>query len=400
MVKCLFRVALQLSVALFALPALAAAQDLLLEAEVEPAEVHAQTQAIYRLRFFQGVDVRDLKITGPSAALADFRQIGEERIHEMLRAGRRYRVHERRYAVFPFASGRLEIAGAHAEGRIAVSAGKSADGLRLVRLEAAPQTLIVLPVPAGSGVPARSMQLSETWSMPLSGEARAGGVEQRHIRIEALGVDAGQLPELDFTAPGMTVHAEPARLENHFRADLNVASREQVFNVVALRAGDLVVPELHVRWWDVDAGAPATARLPSRTVHVAADASVADRERPVPLTAPPYLIMLLAGMLGATAVLVWRRRISLRSAWRLHRACRSGSPDAVRDGLLAWAAILWPQCAPPTLGALAEGLDDLAARRALGDLDRLIYGRSGGLCDPDELGDLVRQIKRGFSYPS
>jgi hypothetical protein len=121
---------------LYALPA-QAAQDVLIEAELEPAEVRVQAQAVYRLRVLHAVDVRELRMVGPSARLADFRVIGDDRVFEAQRDGRRYRVHERSYAVIPFASGTLELSGAYATGRTATTA---------VRLEAPARAVTLLPI--------------------------------------------------------------------------------------------------------------------------------------------------------------------------------------------------------------------------------------------------------------
>jgi len=366
-----------------AAPAASAAPDLWLEAEIEPVRVHARTQAIYRLRLYQGVAAGELKLSGPSAALADFRAVGDDRIYEALRDGRRYRVHERSYAVFPFASGELKIAGARADG---VAAG----GRRALRLDAAPRVLSVLPVPAGAGLPARELTLSESWSMPE--QLAVGEVARRHVRIEAVGIDAAQLPELGFAIPGMAVHAEPARLENRFRGELNVASREQSFSIVPQVAGTLAVAELQLRWWNADAQAPAVAALPARTLAVAGASAPAVSATPV--AAASSASIALIGALGLTAAWAWRRRAALSAAWRLRRACRSARPVAVRDGLLAWATLRWSDRPPRTLGALADLLDDEAARRALGELDRRLYGAGGADCDAAWLTGVVRQIRR------
>ena len=66
----------------------------------------------------------------------------------------------------------------------------------------------------------------------------------------------------------------------------------------------------------------------------------------------------------------------------------------VRDGLLAWAAMVWPQAAASTLGRLADCLEDPSARRVLGELERYLYGRAPGTCDPAMLTAAVRSIKR------
>ncbi|MEO5661212.1 MAG: hypothetical protein ABIQ90_15665 [Polaromonas sp.] len=397
--------------------------DLQLEAVLEPAQVYVQTQAIYRLRFYQAVDVRDLKISAPSARLADVRPVGSERVYEAERDGRRYRVHERSYAVFPFSSGALALSGAHASGRIAAIAAGAADGRKPVRLEAPAQTLTVLPVPASAGdfawLPAHALTLTESWS-PSAALMRPGEAQRRSIRIEAAGIDAGQIPPLQVAAAGLIVHAEPPRLENRMAGERNIGVREQTFRMVAQRAGELRVPELQLRWWNLDAGAQAVAMLPERRLQVVvadADAVAADvlpmTQAPVapvsavakasPATPPlrfspkwPELMLAASAMLLIGLLLAVARRPGMRAAWRLQRACRRASAGQVRDGLLQWAATIWPKTPPLTLQALAERLPDPAARRALGALERQLYGPNFGPDDAAALRAAVRSVKRAI----
>lgn len=407
------RLGLLLAGALGASVTLAAgqSQDLRLEAAIEPAVVYLQAQAVYRLRFYQAVDVRNLKIDGPSTRLADLRQIGTERVYEALRDGRRYRVHERRYAVFPFSSGALELAGAHAIGRVAAMpavAEKSSDGRREARLEAAPQTLTVRPVPASAGaiawLPAHWLTLTESWSPPAD-ETRPGQAQRRNIRIEAAGVDAGQIAPVEVSAPGMMVDAEPPRLENRMVGELNIGMREQTFRMVALHAGEVLVPELKLGWWNVNTDALASAVLPSRTLHVAAAATdtapsgiVAQAAAPITIRpAPTWLQLLLAAgiTLAAGVAFAYARRLKVRATWRLRRACHLGDVGVVRDSLLQWAALIWPQDPPLSLGALAERLPDPAARRAFGIIERSLYGPDSDSCGKATLIKAVGVIKHG-----
>jgi hypothetical protein len=391
-------------------------RDVFLEAQTEPAQVYVQSQAVYRLRFYQAIDMRDLNITGPSARLADLRQIGAGRIYETQRDGRRYRVHERSYAVFPFASGTLEMGGASASGRVAAPSPASGDGRHALRLEAPQQILTVLPVPANAGaapwLPARSLTLSETWS-PASGEAQLGEAQRRSVRIEAAGVDAAQLPELHIAAGGMTVHAEPEHTGNRFDGELNIASREQTFLMIPQRAGDIVVPELQLRWWNAASDTPASAALPARTVHVnAGNAAMAAAKPPMPTAtahAPTIiptaeatttalrhytLSFIVMGVFGVVAALIYFRRTEVLVAWELYRACRSGRAEAVRDGLLAWVGVVWIDSHPLTLAALAESLKDPETRSALNELERSLYGPERGKNDAKSLAATVRRVKR------
>lgn len=400
--------ALWLVAAIGAAEAFAAPEpDLLLEAELDPPQVLVQAQAVYRFRFFQAVDVKELKIVGPSARLANVRAIGTERLYEALRDGRRYRVRERGYAIFPFASGALELAGAHALGRVAAPGAKSADGRQMVRFEAPVRTLTVAPVPAAAGaaawLPARSVTLGESWS-PAGAEGGSGLAQKRSLRIEALGVDAGQIPPVQFDVPGMIIDAEPPRLENRFAGDLNVGVREQVFRLTVQRAGDIAVPELRLAWWNILSGAPASAVLPARTLHVGtADGAASAMPSATPAAPTRPWLALLAFLLCAGLALGCTRQRAICAAWRLWSACRRGDAAMVRDGLLLWAAARWPRQPPMTLEALGERLADPAAREALDRIDRCLYGRLQGRCDAATLSAAVRAVKgegRKFESPS
>jgi hypothetical protein len=312
-------------------------------------------------------------------------------VYETVQNGRRYRVHERNYAVFPFASGVLKLDGAHATGRIAVTGAQSPDGRKAIRIDAPQQTLSVLPAPLDSGtwLPAQELRLSETW------EAQSAGAQQRTIRIEATGIDAAALPELTFSASGITVRALPARLENRFAGERNIGVREQSFIVMRSGAGNAIAPGVQVQWWQTGANTLMTASLPAKPL---------PGGEPPPTPAPETAAVasslvsawLVTGgvLLGATTFLLcaflWQRR----AAWQLLQACRRGDARAVRDGLLAWSATMWPASPPRTLVALAERLPDPAARRALAGFERGMYGPESQKPDAAALCSMVRLAKQ------
>ena len=402
---------------LIALPVTGQNQDLWLEAELEPAQVFVQAQAIYRLRFYQALDVRDLKMTGPSTRLADVRQIGTERVYEAQRSGRRYRVRERSYAIVPFASGALTLSGAQVAGRIPAVGASAEDGRQPLRLDAATQTLMVKPTPAGAAgvpwLPARSLSLSESWS-PDFAEPRPGQALRRSIRIEALGPDAAHIPPLQMAVPGLLVDAQAPRLENRPDGERNVGLREQTYSLIAQRAGTLVVPELKLSWWNLNTHTLESATLPARTLQVlpaaeaqpqsalphpqpvAVAAAAESKPTPKPERPAPLLEMLLgaAALLCLALALVYLKRPPVRAARRLRRACRSGDAARVRDGLLQWAATRWPQSPPTTLPALAHRLANPMTRQALAQLDRCLYGPERGPCDSATLAAIARAIRQ------
>jgi hypothetical protein len=372
-------------------------RTVLLEADVEPAQVYVQAQAVYRLRLYQAVDVRELTFSVAAPRLADLQPMGQGRVYETLRDGRRYRVHERSYAIRPYSSGALVLGGAHLDGRVPASG--TPDGRRALRMDAPPLTLNVLPVPSSAGaapwLPAHTLSVTQVWTPA----PQAGQAQRRSIRIEAAGVDAGQLPELKITVPGMVVHASPARLENRFAGTLNIGVREQTFSMVALHSGPISVPEIQLHWWNVESNLPAVATLPSRTLQISAAPGLAPAPTLVPTLEPTAALGFSPLLPGAAALLclaalLWHRRAGIGAAWRLVRACRTGNVRGVRDGLLAWTTIVLPQPAALTLGGLSERLDEPAARYALGELERHLYGPAPGTCEPAMLMATVRSVKR------
>jgi hypothetical protein len=353
-----------------------------------------QAQALYTLRFYQAVDVRDLQLHGPQAAMVEMRSLGEPRVLEESRDDRRYRVTERRYAVTPFASGKLLLQGAYATGTVPAPDAMSPDERREVRLETGTQVVRVLPIPLQVGsadwLPARTLKLSEAWSSELQG-ARQGEALRRILRIEAHGIDAAQIPALEFAAEGFTVHAEPARIENRIEGDWNVGVREQGYRVVPLRPGRLTLPPMRLGWWNVSGGRQETAAIAARTLEVAAAVGLVPAPTPQsaaavplpritqpvresPLASLPMLGGLSALMLLLATWMLWRRR----AAWRgVLAGCRRNDAAATRQALLQWAAGHWQSAPPRTLGEISARLEDAAGAAAIMELDRALYGPAG-----------------------
>jgi len=380
----------------------AASPKLWLEATFEPAAPYVQSQGVYTLRLYQAISVRDLQFHAPEAPLADIRLIGADRINEATRDGRRYRITERRYAVFPIASGELTLSGAHVTGLAALPGSTQA-----LRVAAPAMPFAVLPIPPEAGtttwLPARTLTLTETWA-PDPSEARTGEALRRTIRIEARGLDAAQLPALAPGSTGFSAHPEAPRLTNRFDDVWNVGTREQTWLIVPTRPGPLTLPALQLQWWDPLAHQLRTASLPARTLTVAttlaADGSVAQPQssasrsggaamaKPQPgppaqaggntmaRTALSLLILATTLTLSGCLLFAWHRRTA---AWRaLRTACRHNDPHTAHRALLHWATTSGSVSPPLTLGGLARHTRDPATRAALADLDRHLYGPSPG----------------------
>lgn len=386
--------------ALAAAGANAAAPRLWVEATVEPAEVPVDAQATYVLRFGHAVDVRAPRLEPPRPRLAEVEPLGPERVYETRRAGARYRVVERHFAILPFASGRLELA---ASVRGETPAVLPEFGGRAVFPLAAP--LVALAVrPAADALPARRVELRAEGSPPQP--FRVGDTWSRTILIEAEGVDGGAISPPRWASGGdWTLSADPPAVGRRIDGGRLVGFRRQVVHWTARRAGALTVGAVEVPWRSPGSGI-RMARLDAVAVEVgpapagpAVASPAADSAFSLPGTAA--VLAALAAVAAASAlgrrpaVLWWRRRAARRA---LAIACRKGDPVAARRALLDSAALAGDPAS--SLGAYAAqlaGCGRVPQARAVGALEAACYGRPESAWNGEALW---RAFRRPTGRPS
>ncbi|NIN39368.1 MAG: hypothetical protein GTO67_12305 [Gammaproteobacteria bacterium] len=397
-------------------PDAAGSADIFLEAEIAPDPAYVQAQMRYVLRLLRAVDVVDGTLTEPGANNAVLRRLGHDISYTTTRNGQSYRVLERRYAVFPQASGALTIAPVEFQGEV-VDAAQAGSGLsrlfargRRVRLRTAEVRATALPPPAEftgpAWLPAKSLQLIEEWSSDPR-TLRAGEPVTRTLRLEALGLSAEQLPEIPATVDDdVKEYRDQPITRTTADVDWVQGVREQRIALVPTGPGTYTLPEIRIDWWDTERNVRRQATLPARVLEVAAgvratpgappSAAPGDTPAPSPLALPlwqrPALWQAACAVLLAlwlVTLAAWRRArrtpratrkpprapgpAKPRPAASLRRACLADDPRAARAALLAWAAHTWPENPPRSLMGLAERLPDTRLRAELVVLDRTLY---------------------------
>ena len=387
-----------------------------LESEVFPAAPYVQSQVTYALRLFRAVEILDGTLEEPRAEGALVQRLGRDLGYSATRHGRRYRVIERRYAIFPQASGELHITPVRFDGEVAEagSGGSSFGGLfargRRVRIGTPEYRLQVRPRPpdyAGAAwLPARTLQLVERWSEEPPA-LRAGEPLTRTLTIEAAGLRGDQLPAIELTAPeGIKIYPDQPTIRTSSDAESVHGRREQRFALVPVREGEVTLPEIRVRWWDSVQDRPRDAVVPARRLRIAAAAADAAGLVAALDDASPardagastvraggdgtrvwrWISAALLLLWAATGFGWWRSRRGprggrhedpgvpsmARARRALGAACAGGDAGGARDALLAWAAAAWPEAPPRSLGALERGLGS-ALSAPLRELDRTLY---------------------------
>jgi hypothetical protein len=408
--------------------------EVFLTSEVDFNETYVQAQVLLTIKIYRSVATRQPALRDPTVTGVEVLSelAGDDRSYEAVIDGTAYNVVERVYALYPQESGSIEISPARFEARV----------LRNGRItgrkvfESEPQVITVQPIPPrpaefpdAAWLPARDLQLSEDWSRE-PGEVKAGEPLTRHVTISALGQLETQIPALDVpAADGINVYPDKPELSRRVESGGIRGVRKDQYAMIGVTAGVVMLPALEVPWWNTETSEWQVARLPERSITIqpsgeapapepevetAAEAGAAAESgsdaattlmsggfwrRVSELLAAVWLVTLLAWWWTsrpaqreprepAPVPLHKRQSRLLKSA---RKAARAGDAAGVKQSLLEWAALEWPENTPRSIGALAGRVSpDLA-----GELDAfssLNYGPRRGEFDGEALASAVRSF--------
>ncbi len=382
-------------------------QDIFIEVEAEPDNSYVQAEIIYTVRLFLSVATSNASLSEPgiSGASAVIERLGEDRNFQTNRRGKRYNVVERRYAIYPQVSGSLTIEPVMFQGQINRSAFSLFDPFgpqpKTVIERSRPVTLEVRSVPdqfpGGHWIPAKKLMLTESWSQDPPG-FQVGEPLTRTLTLVAEGQTASQLLELPEWVPdSFKQYPDQATLSDSKNSKGITATRQEKVAIIPNQAGDYVLPEISVPWWDTKTNKLEYARIPERKISVAGLASKVEAGLSVVpvIEAPPgvdtgnndraadvitqtdtgfstgFWQGLAAGLALAwliTLLLWWRSRTGgkfvvsrdnktaeLKQIIKaIEQACRQGEPNELKQALLLWAHQVWPDSPATSLGEIGK----------------------------------------------
>ena len=391
-----------------------------IEVELTPGEgpyyVHAQFGLVMRLFYLQSLT--EAAISKPAPAPASARLL-QETPYNADRGGKRYKVMERHYAIFPERSGELLIPSIRLTGRLVERQSngiwKQAVRGRRVRAESDEILLKIDPKPAEftgeSWQPAREFRIAQQVS---SADAlRVGEPVTRTVMIDAVGLEENMITEPEWP------EIEDARIypdqpQGITRDDGRwvLGHKEFRYAVVPEAEGELVLPELKVDWWDTRNGVLRTAVLPAHTLQVLPSQLVPQSgSTPVPQdevatrafepiaaagaeSVWKWVALLFAVLWAATLIWAWRlgngggpsnngaasgKLVSEKESellQALRRASDNNDPASARRALQRWLRDFGPTGNSSLLEFAAVTGDD-ALRATLYRLDSTGFDRGG-----------------------
>ncbi len=402
---------------------------LLLELEVSDLSPYVQGEVICTLRMYFDIASSERRLSEPEMQGIDavIKRLGDDRSYFATRSQRRYEVIERRYGIYPQASGTLDLAPFSLQARI-LDRQRSflARTGTMHRVQSAPVVIEVKPIPpefpGTVWLPARALDLEQRVDAPTP--LHAGEPVGLNLEIRAEGLNASQLPDPEIAwPPGLRIYPEAPTSDEVSDIQGTRSVRRLSMALIAGEGGTFKIPALRIPWWNTTTDKLEYAELPARTLTVmpppgaTAIAPAAEAESaPVdPIETPSPLwrnISLFLGFGWLATLLLWRRRASgaeprtgaTRSARKpdpgaaslrsLEQACRAADPAAARAALIAWSHARWP--GQQGLGALRDNADDVL-KEELDALDRNLYATPGGEWEGSRL---YSQVQQQFSTPA
>ena len=375
--------------------------------ETSPHYVNAQLGLTVRVYYKQ--NLTEAAISQPEPSPASVRLL-DELAFQADRNGVRYRVLERRYAIFPERSGELTIPPLQLSGRLVERRNDrlwqpSVRGRRIQAKSEAIQ-LTIQPRPASaagnSWQPARQLELSEQLS--ASDGLRVGEPVTRTVIVDAVGLEEHMITEPDWPEIGH-VRIYPDQPQGISRDDGQwvLGHKEFRYAVVPEKEGELVLPELTVHWWDTISDRQRTSVLPSRVIQVQPSAVTPLPQQSLAAPAPEgagalrnpggnggpvywrWLTLLFAFLWLTTLAAAWRRRTRNASQGSnrqlvpgedesqllksLKQACNLADNVQARRALVAWLDRFGPANGSGSLLDFAADIEDQSLRAGVYAMD-------------------------------
>lgn len=252
-------------------------QKIYTETAVDKNKVFTQQQVIVSWRLVSRAGTPEVQFTPPHIDGVIAKDLGS---HAYTRAsangGSSEWVIEQRYALFPQHSGKITIPSQTFQAVVNQSQQQFSGMLfsvpTQVALDTEEQYIDVMTPPASNHpfwLPASSVDISQQISgLNQQSQATVGTAFTRTIHTQAQGLSAEQLPDINTQANGFKVYAEKPTFDNKAAQQGNIGTREDRMAIIPTQAGKLVLPAIHIPWYDVNTNQWREAVLPESTIEV------------------------------------------------------------------------------------------------------------------------------------
>lgn len=253
-----------------------------LEASVGKQSLYVGVPFLYTVKLYFNVSLSNLSMEPLNIDGAQIEAQGKPIQYQSNENGKTYQVVEQRFMVTPNKSGKLTIPPAKIRGVIADNDNNSFFPMMANKpfmANSKPVNLEVKAVPANIAInqwfPAKNVKATDSWSIS-SGSLKVGEPLTHTVSLEALGVPATSIPELEINNPA-GVNAYPDKAQSSTNSNNGELTGTKTFKIayIPTKAGTLSFPTITIKWWDITADTLKTVTIPAKTYTVTADTTTA-----------------------------------------------------------------------------------------------------------------------------
>lgn len=267
-------------------------RELFVEASLQgSSQIYVQQMLYYDVVIYFSGDLQRGNLSEPQLEGAEIQRVGQDVEGSALVNGVRYRTITRRYSITPQRSGSVTIAPPLFSGEVIERDNSRYNYFarsKTVMQEANPIAIEVKPQPAdfiGNWLVAGLVTLTEEWQ-PEQSELTVGEPITRIITLSAVDVAGSQLPDLNQQLPTqLRLYQEQPQTKGAERSGRLVAQKIFTTAIIANESGDLILPEIHLPWWNSQTNRQEVAVLPERAFTVKAATGISS-----PTLLPPTIV--------------------------------------------------------------------------------------------------------------
>jgi len=252
--------------------------EIFIFSEVSKERVYVQEQLLYTIKLYYSISFdQGAQLTSPQVADSVVQQLGSDETYSEIVEGVRYNVTERNFVIFPQSSGELTIPPVYFTATVGRRGGltrffNNRTSVREINLSSNIHLIDVQGKPASfpgqTWLPASNISIIESWSGPVE-NLSIGESVTRNIQIAANGLSSSLLPGISYDdAPGLKFYPDQPEREDSANELGVTGSRTEGTAIVPSEAGDFVIPELVIPWWNTTTDSLERAVIPARTITV------------------------------------------------------------------------------------------------------------------------------------
>ena len=257
-------------------------QPIYTETLVDRETVYVNQQIILTHRLYTSINLRDYSLSELKINNVILHRLGDTTYQKVLN-GRNYLVLEVKYAVLPKSVGTVDVPklrfGAYEVNSRSQFGVFNNRGNQVFRdTEAITVDVLAQPAQADASgwMPSSEVKLEQRWSGDLE-NATVGEPITRTITITAKGLSSAQITPLEVPqSQDYRIYPDQPQLSQTLSSDGLNSIRVESLALVPNQPGEITLPAIELRWWDINQQQQQISRLPATTIQVLPSTSSVD----------------------------------------------------------------------------------------------------------------------------